>query len=106
MDVPLPPAPPAFRLSDHGECKRTLEACGFTNVQTRDISMVSELDTPQDVLDSVYHVAVRPYMIMRAQTKEALEKIHSSILEKSKKYESDGKIKIPMSATLTCGKKP
>ena len=106
LNVPLPPAPPIFRLSDHDECKRVLESCGFTNVHTTNISMVSEAETPQEVLDAVYNVAVRPVMILKAQTAEALKKIHESILEGAIKYESGSSVKIPMSATLACAEKP
>jgi hypothetical protein len=106
LEVPLPPAPPIFRFSDHDECKRVLESCGFTNVHTTNIPMVSEAETPQEVLDVVYNVAVRPVMILKAQTAEALKKIHEGILEGARKYKSGRGIKIPMSATLAYAEKP
>jgi ubiquinone/menaquinone biosynthesis C-methylase UbiE len=107
LEIPLPPAPPISKFSDHGECQRALEVCGFMNVRVIDVPIVVEI-TPLGILDIIYKGTVRISMVLEAQTEEARKKIHEAIVEGAKQLEpaSGDIVRIPMPAVLVSAQKP
>lgn len=106
MDVPLPGAPPMFRLSDPAEGERVLRAAGFAETRFTEVPLAARLDSPEAVLDFVYKSAVRTPMVLKLQTDEARERIHAAILEGAKRFEKDGRIELAMPAVMGVGRKP
>jgi ubiquinone/menaquinone biosynthesis C-methylase UbiE len=105
LDVPLPPAPPIFRFSDFAECERALTTAGFTAPSVRILQLQWRTKNAQDVLDLIYRSIVRTPMILQAQSDDARERIHRSIVEGAERYRSDDMIELrfpAVLATATC----
>jgi len=106
LDVPLPTAPPMFRFSERGECERSLEKVGFSDVHVHEHSLHFEFQSPHEVLDLLTKSSVRIAMVLELQTKEALHCIHQAILEGTQKYKHADGFRIGWPALVASGKKP
>lgn len=106
LEVPLPPAPPIFRFSDTTECKRTLTAAGFADVEVAEHGLVYEPQSAQQLLDLIYRSSVRTAMVLELQTKEALARIHEAILEGAQAYKRKEGFRIGWPAIIAAARKP
>lgn len=106
MDVPLPEAPPIFRFSDPAEGERVLRAAGFAETRFTEVPLVARPQTPEDLLAFVYSSTVRAPMLLRLQTEEARKRIHAAIVDGARRFETDGRIELPMPAVMGVGVKP
>jgi len=106
MDVPLPEAPPFFRFSDAGECKRTLMEAGFTNITVDEINLSWNPESSQEALDMLHKSTVRTAKILELQTTEALSAIHASILEKVDASRKNNSIHLSWPAVMAIATKP
>jgi SAM-dependent methyltransferase len=105
LDVPLPPAPPLFRFSDHEEARRSLEAQGFIDVRAADLPIVLAT-TSQGLLDFIRQGTVRMSMVLDRQSPAAKDAIHRAIIERAEPYRVGVGLRIPNPAVLASGVKP
>ena len=105
-DVGIPPGPPMFRFSDHGEIRSVMTAAGFSDIAITDISYDWELAGGDDLLTAFSEAAVRAGQLLRLQNQESLVAIKAFVVEEANRYERDGVIRIPMGAVLASGRKP
>ena len=80
-DVHLPPAPPLMRFGDPDECRRTLQAHGFSAVRVRRLELSWRAQRPELALELIYSGAVRAAMLLEAQPAERRERIHEAIVD-------------------------
>lgn len=106
MNVPLPPGPPFFRFSDPEEARKTLEAAGFGQVQTRQVPQIWKLDSEAALLKIFREAAVRTAALLNAQTDDALERIQKEIEQKCAPFRQGQNIELSMPSILTCALKP
>jgi SAM-dependent methyltransferase len=100
LDVPLPPAPPMFRLADKEECFRALLAAGFAAPTAKILDLEWQTNDPRDILELIYKSIVRIPMILLAQTDDARERIHGAIIHGAEAYRMHGKIRFRFPAVL------
>jgi SAM-dependent methyltransferase len=105
-DVPLPEGPPFFRFSDPEECRRTLGAAGFLNVQSLQVPQVWRLDSGDALLEVFRDAAVRTAALLRAQTPAALQKIRDAVVAQAEEFRHGDSIDLPMPAILTSALRP
>lgn len=105
--VGLPPGPSFFRFSDPQECQRTLEAAGFTDPRTIEISQTWRFPSVTAWIEGVERSTVRTAAILRAQTPQAYSNIRAAVEERGRSYVgAGGRVELPMPAVLTSAKKP
>lgn len=105
LDVPLPPAPPFFRFSEPGECRKVLAAAGFRDIGVAEIPLVWELHTPQQMLDMIQKSTVRTAMLLELQTAEAREKIYQTIVESAEQFRKGGTFAMAWPAVMASASK-
>ena len=106
MDVPLPPAPPIFRFSDHDECKTVFGDAGFVDTDVNVITPIWKVTSAQQVLDMIYKSTVRTAAMLELQTPEALEAIHNAILEGAETYKAGDTYNFAWPAVIALASKP
>ena len=105
-NAPLPPGPPFFRFSDPEECKRVLEAGGFTNFSVARLPLTWRLPAPNDVFDAFYEGSARTGGLLRAQSPRALAAVRDAILRTAATYARGDHVEIPMPALVFSASKP
>lgn len=100
LDVPLPPAPPMFRLADMEECFRALRTAGFAAPTAKTLELEWQANDPQDILELIYKSVVRTPMILQAQTDDARERIHGAIIQGAEVYRMNDTIRFRFPAVL------
>lgn len=102
MEVGLPPGPPFFRFSDPAECRRALEAAGFTGVRSVESTQSWRFPSIADWFEGVECGTVRAAALLRAQTPEAYDAIRAAFEERGSAYRLDGgRVEVPMPALVT-----
>lgn len=106
-DVGLPPGPSFFRFSDPQECRRTLEATGFADPRTIEVSQTWRFPSVTAWIEGVERSTVRTAAILRAQTPQAYSRIREAVEQRGRAYvKNTGRVELPMPAVLTSAKKP
>jgi ubiquinone/menaquinone biosynthesis C-methylase UbiE len=105
LEVPMPSAPSAFRFSDADECKKTLSAAGFRDIDVRSIPLVWRGQSGRECLDLIYNSSMRTAMLLQRQAPEALERIHRAIVEGAERFRKGGGIEMAWPAVLTSATK-
>lgn len=101
----LPAAPPPLKFSDPIECRRVLEATGFTDVRDERIEATWTADRPEELLDLVYGGAVRVAIVLEAQEPARRAQIHQAILSAAEAHVSDGRVIIRRPVVMASGTK-
>ncbi len=104
LDVELPPAPPLFRFSDAGECRRVLAAQGFTDIEVRDLDITLRIE-PARLGSFVIEGTVRAAMLIDAQAPAAREAILRAIETDAERYRVGPMLVIPQPAVLCSARK-
>jgi SAM-dependent methyltransferase len=104
-DVPLPEGPPIFTYGEANQSRRSLAACGYTNVTYRELPLVVRLNAENEVLSPLYYGSVRSRGLLLAQKDEKRERIHQAAIEGAKRYRRGNAIEIPIPALLTAARK-
>lgn len=104
LDVELPPAPPMFRFADAAECRRTLAACGFADVDVREVAMQVRVE-PARLRAFVLQGTVRAAMLIDAQEPAARDAILRAIDADAERYRDGANLVIPQSAVLCSARK-
>jgi SAM-dependent methyltransferase len=105
-DVSSPSGPPFFRFSDYDECRRVLEAVGFTDVRTTTLPLLWRFPDPGALFTAIQLGTVRTAALLRAQTPAALEAIRDAVRAEAATYASASGVGVPMGAVLASGRKP
>ena len=99
-----PPGPNFFRYADADDSAAALAEAGFEDVER--IEAPIEVIVPADqVLEAVYSAGVRTTAILRAQSADALERIHAEIVAAAAANAVDGVTRLPMPAVVHAGRK-
>jgi ubiquinone/menaquinone biosynthesis C-methylase UbiE len=106
IHAPLPPGPPFFRFSYAHECRATLQAAGFRAPRVVQVPQVWKIHAPDTLFEAFFEGTARTGPLLRAQTSEALNVIHTAIQDATKAYQRDGIITLPMPAVLAAAVKP
>lgn len=104
-DVPLPAGPPFFRFGDTGECRRTLEDAGFSDVDVKLLPLKWRLVSAEAVLDALSRGGVRTAALLRAQSPEALGSIRTAVRRAVETYAQNVGFVVPMPAVLASATK-
>jgi ubiquinone/menaquinone biosynthesis C-methylase UbiE len=102
----LPDAPPTFRFSDPSECRRVLQASGFTDVRDDRVETICTIQGPDSLLELIYGGAVRAAMVLEAQEPMRREQIHDAVLQAAKANISNGVVVIRRPVVMAWGTKP
>jgi ubiquinone/menaquinone biosynthesis C-methylase UbiE len=102
----LPPGPSFFHFSDPATGADALERTGFSDVTVRELPLVYEGPSIDEVLDWFEKSTVRASALYHLQPAEVRARIRSAIASKASKYMANGKLRIPCSAVLFSGRKP
>jgi ubiquinone/menaquinone biosynthesis C-methylase UbiE len=103
MEVPLPPAPPIFRFSDHSECQKILAEAGFADIAVTETKPIWRANAAQQVLDMIYNSTVRTAMLLEHQAPSALEDIHKAILSGAENYRTEDGFSFVWPAVIASG---
>jgi ubiquinone/menaquinone biosynthesis C-methylase UbiE len=106
MNVSMPPGPPFFQYSDPAFAQAALERAGFHNIEFREVPLLFQGRTPEDVWDFFMKGTVRIMVLIRLQTPERQARIRDGILQAAKKYDKGNSLKIPSAAIVHSGRKP
>lgn len=104
VDVPLPPAPPAFRFSDPATCVAELIAAGFDKPEVAEIPLAFCPSAGSGVL-ALTRCAVRLQMMIELQSVQARERICQAIVEGAERFRTGAQLEIPMPAVIASGVK-
>ncbi|MPZ47806.1 MAG: methyltransferase domain-containing protein [Dehalococcoidia bacterium] len=102
---PAPAGPSQFRFSDPEECRRGLEAAGFTGIETRRLEFVWRAPSATALLDALEASSVRLKTLLQAQTPEASHGVRDAFVRETARFEVEGGIALPMPALLASGVK-
>jgi ubiquinone/menaquinone biosynthesis C-methylase UbiE len=106
-DVVLPPAPSPMRFSDPQECRRALNASGFTEVSVERLDLAWEGTQPADVLTLIHRGTVRASMLIEAQPPVARRRIETAIMEAARDLgDASGKLRLRRPSVLAFGRRP
>ena len=105
MNVPLPPGPSFFRFSDAEECRRCLKSADFADPEVTEIPLIWTFPSAEALVQAAHGGTVRTAALLAAQAPEALTAIDAAVCEGARKYESGGRVEIPMSAVLASARK-
>jgi SAM-dependent methyltransferase len=100
LEVPLPSAPPMFRLADTEECFRALRTAGFAAATAKTLELDWHTGDPRDILDLIYKSIVRVPMLLLAQTDDARERIHGAIIQGAESYRMKDSVRFRFPAVL------
>jgi len=104
MEVGLPPAPPPFRFSDTEVANAAMEAAGFKNIQSNEVSIV--LPAPTDTfMDFFKKFSVRMTMVLDRQDPTVNQAIEGEIMAGLAQFDEGGLLQIPMPAIVVSGTK-
>jgi ubiquinone/menaquinone biosynthesis C-methylase UbiE len=106
LHVPLPPAPPLWRLDKCADACRVLREAGFEEPIAVHVAQTWRLALAEDFFRAFYDGSVRTKALLRAQTAPALIEIRRTMNASLKSYERAGRIEIPMAAVLVFARKP
>jgi ubiquinone/menaquinone biosynthesis C-methylase UbiE len=100
-DVELPPSPSAHRFADAAEAHRTLEAAGFTGVESRAIELALRAESARAAFEVFRTGTVRLSARLRHQPPESLWAIRDAFVQSIERYVTPDGVAVPMRAVLT-----
>jgi ubiquinone/menaquinone biosynthesis C-methylase UbiE len=103
MNVPMPPF---FQFSDPAIARVTLERAGFKDVLFREIPIIYQGSSADDVWNWFEKSTVRTMALIRLQTPEIQARIKDGIVEAAKRHDTGNGLRIPCPAILHSAHKP
>lgn len=104
-EVGLPGGPPFFRFSDPEECRKALNAGGFSNPRVQRVEQTWRLPSAEYFFEAMYAGTARTRALLRGQTTQALAAIRTATVDAARLYERPGGIELPMPAVLATASK-
>jgi hypothetical protein len=105
LQVPLPPAPPAFLYGTENEAQKALTAGGFVHTTIQTAVLRWHPKDTEEILELLYKSIVRLTLVLKAQSEEARERIHGEILREGRKFETDNGLEVKFPVLIACGQK-
>lgn len=105
-DVPLPPGPPFFRFADAGECRRALQAAGFTGVGVQTVPMVWRSASADLLCTAFEQGTARTRGLLRAQAPAALARIRQAVRQQLETLRVGSGYEVPMPCLVVSARKP
>lgn len=99
----LPEGPPFFKYGEERECITALTDAGCVNPRVIALPLNWSLPTPESLFDAFYHGTARTGGLLRAQSKEDLARIETSVTDQARSFMNNGVVEIPMTALLALG---
>ena len=106
LDAAVPPAPSAHRFADPGEARRTLEASGFTGVETRSFEVPLTAPTAEAVFEVFQRSTVRLGSLIHHQSAEDLDRIRKAFAAALEPWRTATGIAVPLRVVLTGASRP
>jgi SAM-dependent methyltransferase len=106
LNAPLPSGPPQFRFGDPDESRRSLEAAGFRDVETRIIRPLWHAADAEALLSALEESSVRMQGLLRAQRPEVMAAIRGTFAAAVTRFAVDGGVAVPMPALIAVARKP
>lgn len=100
LSVPLPEGPDFFKFSDPNASKEILSNTGFDKVEVKSIEFIWTFSSAKELFQSFYKGGIRIGGILRAQKPEAIRKIIEKLEQKTKAFQREGRLEIPISVML------
>jgi SAM-dependent methyltransferase len=97
---PVPPGPPFFRFSDHGECERVLRTTGFTSPTVVETPMIWRLPARDALFDAMAQGAVRTGAMLNAQPLPVRAALRDAIQAATADYAVGDAVELPMPCVL------
>lgn len=100
-DVPLPPGPDFFSLSEHEAFREALREAGFSDpVDVTELPLYWLQETPEGIFDSVLKGGLRVRAVIKGQRPENVEAIKHEVASTLEQYKAQEGYKIPMTCLL------
>ena len=105
LNVPLPEGPDFFKFSDPNTSKEILSNTGFGSFEAQSVEFRWILNSSEELFQAFYRGGIRIGGILRAQKPEVIRKITEKLEQKTRPFERDKRLEIPISAMLFQAKK-
>ncbi|UWR03647.1 class I SAM-dependent methyltransferase [Ruegeria conchae] len=102
----VPPSPDAFSFSDHETCRASVVAAGFSDVEIIPVPSVFHSDSADGFWEEFLQFSVRTPIIMDQQSETVRSAIKADIAAAISKFESGGKLAVPMPSFVVTAIKP
>lgn len=106
LDVDLPPGEPVFRFGDAAECRRVLDATGFSDISSADIGIIWKIPRPEMLVDLLVRSTARTKGLLNAQDPAIMPAIVDALAERCKPFDKGDHVALPMPALVTVATKP
>ncbi len=100
LNVSLPEGPEFFKFSDLNTSKEILSNTGFDIVEAKQIEFTWTLNSAEELFQTFYKGGIRIGGLLRAQKSETICKMIEKLEQKTKAFQREGKLEIPMSVML------
>lgn len=100
LNVSLPEGPDFFQFSEPETSKNVLSQMGFDKIEFKEIDLVWVLDSPEELFQAFYRGGIRIGGILRAQTPDAIRRIIENLERKTRVYQKNGRLEIPVSVLM------
>jgi ubiquinone/menaquinone biosynthesis C-methylase UbiE len=97
LNVPLPEGPDFFKFSDPNTSKEVLSDTGFDRIEANSIEFTWALSSAEELFRTFYEGGIRIGGILRAQKPEAIRKIIEKLEQKTRAFQREGRLEIPIS---------
>ena len=101
----VPPSPDAFVFSDRGQCRDSLAAAGFTEIEFIEVPSVFRAPS-EDFFTYFMSFSVRVPIIMEHQSTKIVQAIEQEINYTMKEFDTGNGLLIPMPSFVVSGLKP
>ncbi|MGD0665808.1 MAG: class I SAM-dependent methyltransferase [Rhabdochlamydiaceae bacterium] len=100
LNVPLPEGPDFFKFSDPEVSRDVISQMGFSKVEFKELDLVWVLDSPKELFQAFYRGGIRIGGVLRAQTPDAICRIIESLERKTRGFQKNGRLEIPVSVLM------
>jgi len=97
LNLSLPEGPDFFKFSDPSTSKEILSNTGFDAIEASSIEFTWTLSSAEELFQAFYKGGIRIGGILRAQKPEAIRKIIEKLEQKTKPFQREGRLEIPIS---------
>lgn len=103
--VSIPEGPPFFYFSNPSNSTKSLLDAGFRIPSIREIGLVWELSSGEDLFEAFLHGTARTGGLLRQQSDSVLNSIRASVMIDTEPFKSEGRLRIPMPVVMSMGTK-
>jgi len=100
LNLSLPEGPDFFKFSDPNTSEEILSNTGFDTIEVSSIEFTWTLSGAEELFQAFYKGGVRIGGILRSQKSEVVRKIIEKLEQKTKTFQREGRLEIPVSVML------